>query len=140
MNWKTAVGRRGEDLAAAYLQSIGYRIVGRNVRIGQDEIDIVAEDDMSVAFVEVKSRTATETNLRYGSPVCAVNDTKQQRLIRSANGYIRQYRIQKRVHIDVIEVVFPAVRETDGIPPETLTAEKIRYIRNAVTKKTYKSF
>ena len=60
------LGAFGEELAAAYLCSSGYRIVSRNVEINDDEIDIIAHDpvDDVMAFVEVK----TLADLRYEYP------------------------------------------------------------------------
>ena len=51
------LGRRGERVAAKYLEARGLRIIGRNVRQGSTEIDLVATEGSTVVFVEVKSRT-----------------------------------------------------------------------------------
>ena len=55
-------GRCGEELAAAYLRSIRFRIRERNVRFGRFEIDIVAYDptEKMIVFVEVKTRTVAD--------------------------------------------------------------------------------
>ena len=52
-----SIGRRGERLAARYLRRQGLRIVGRNLRCGRGEIDIVALEGETLVFVEVKSRS-----------------------------------------------------------------------------------
>ena len=54
---KASHGRFGEDAAAQYLTDNGYTIKGRNVRFGRHELDIIAEDDEYIVFVEVKTRT-----------------------------------------------------------------------------------
>jgi putative endonuclease len=48
-------GRRGEELAAEHLRRLGYRILARNARTGEGEIDLVARDGDTIAFIEVKT-------------------------------------------------------------------------------------
>ena len=50
------VGRAGESLAREYLVSIGYEILGFNLRLGRGEIDILARDEDALVVVEVKTR------------------------------------------------------------------------------------
>jgi putative endonuclease len=64
-----ALGDVAEDIAVSYLRSQGYRILERNVRTPEGEIDIVALDGDTVAFIEVKMRSTH----RYGSAVSAVD-------------------------------------------------------------------
>ena len=54
-----AVGRQAEDAAAAYLRRAGLRVVERNVRFREGEIDVVCRDGDRWVFVEVKCRRAT---------------------------------------------------------------------------------
>ena len=60
------VGKRGEEIALSYLRSLGYPIRGCNVRLGRDEIDIIAYDpkDRVIAFVEVKTRSRASADYR----------------------------------------------------------------------------
>lgn len=51
-----AKGREGEDRAAAFLESSGYSVVRRNVRVPGGEIDLVCRDGATIVFVEVKRR------------------------------------------------------------------------------------
>ena len=59
------IGRRGEDVAVAFLEAKGYRILDRNVRWGREEVDIVAfeptprDDGGMIVFIEVKARSGT---------------------------------------------------------------------------------
>ncbi len=53
------VGREGENLARNYLESIGYEILQRNLRLGHGEIDILARDGDVLVVVEVKTRRST---------------------------------------------------------------------------------
>ncbi len=56
---KGSIGKRGEKLALRYLKKKGWRCVGKNIRIGNDELDILAvsSDDKTLAIVEVRSTT-----------------------------------------------------------------------------------
>ena len=74
MHERAQLGRRGEEVAAAFLERQGYTILERNFRLRQGEIDLIAAKDETVAFVEVKTRRT----LDYGLPSEAVTYTKQQ--------------------------------------------------------------
>ena len=80
----TAIGRRGEDAAVAYLERIGMQVVERNWRTGRGEIDIVALDGDQLVLCEVKTRTSA----RRGTPEEAVSAAKQRRLVRLAETYL----------------------------------------------------
>ena len=134
MNYKKQIGARGEELAAEYLVSEGNTITARNLHVSHDEIDIIAENEGYIVFAEVKTRAQTSQNKRYGRPAAAVNYTKSQKLIRSAEEYLRENPTAKQPRIDVIEVYFPAIHEDTPIDISTLRATGIKHIRNAVTK------
>jgi putative endonuclease len=113
-------GRWGEDVAAAFLVSAGYRILGRRVRPDRrDEIDLVVRKDESLVFVEVKTR-ATEA---FGRPLSAVDVAKRKALSRAAVRYLRQLNFPKLYYrFDAIEVVGsegadPVVRHTENAFP-----------------------
>lgn len=102
---RDALGRRGEDVAAAYLRSLGYRILGRRERVLRGDIDIIALDGRTVVFVEVRSRSDTA----HGHPAETVGHVKQRRIAELANAYIRRHRLQdSSVRIDVVAVTFAA--------------------------------
>ena len=97
------LGRRGEDEAAAYLRGLGYRIVGRRERILRGDIDIVALDDRTVVFVEVRARSDTT----HGHPAETVGFVKQRRIAELATAYIHRHRLEDAsVRIDVVAVTF----------------------------------
>ena len=97
-----AKGRRGEDLAAAFLLAQEYRIVTRNWRLKSGEIDIVALDGDTLVFCEVKSRS----NNCYGSGAEAVDCRKQRKIIQTASLYLQRYRLSHVCcRFDVIEVM-----------------------------------
>jgi putative endonuclease len=97
------LGARGEEIAAGYYKEQGYAIIARNYRAASDEIDIIAENDRSVVFVEVKTRSAG--NEGFGRPSLAVNSRKRMCLVRCAQAYIRKNRTSKFHRFDVVEVV-----------------------------------
>ena len=134
MSHRSLLGRRGEELAAGYLEREGYTLVARNVHVSHDEIDIIAEDEKYIVFVEVKARAQTVSNMRYGRPAAAVNNDKKQKLLRAAEEYLRREKPGKQPRIDVIEVYFPAVREGTALDLETLMPLRVKHLRNAVHK------
>lgn len=81
---RTALGRAGEDAAARHLSELGYRILARNLRFRFGELDIVAEENGWVVFVEVKTRTGGG----FGSAAEAVTPAKQRQLVRLAGAYL----------------------------------------------------
>lgn len=78
------LGRRGERLAASYLQHRGWRIVERNWRFHHKEIDLVARRGRVVAFVEVKTRGAGA----LGHPLETITAAKRRDLAIAARGWI----------------------------------------------------
>jgi putative endonuclease len=82
---RRAKGKNAEDIAAAFLESKGMRIVERNFHFGRaGEIDLIAEDGETLVFIEVKSRSST----LYGSPEEAVTPAKRRALRKAAEGYL----------------------------------------------------
>ena len=79
-----AVGTWGEELAAAYLREMGYVVLERDWHSGHRDIDIIAQNNEWLVFVEVKTRSSDELI----SPVLAVNWEKQRNLVRSINHYL----------------------------------------------------
>lgn len=96
------VGRRGETLAAEYLQRHGFTILQRNYRFARAEIDIVAEKDGLLVFVEVK----TARSLRMGDPITWVTERKQRQIALAAQHYLQTHQIVDRdCRFDVVGVV-----------------------------------
>lgn len=75
-------GIKGEERAAAYLQSLGYKVQERNVRFGRDEIDLIAYDptEQMMVFVEVKTRARSST----AYPIETSVDARKRRCLRRA--------------------------------------------------------
>ena len=101
---KDELGKRGEDLAAAYLAQAGFAIVERNWRCPQGEIDIVARDGDETVFVEVKTRSSTA----FGHPLEAITATKLARLRRLAAAWCEAHASAwQHIRIDVLSVIAP---------------------------------
>jgi len=77
-------GQSIEQLAADYLANIGYTILERNYRAGHKEIDIIAREDRTVVFVEVKSTR----QMKFGHPIQRVTRKQQQNILTAARCYI----------------------------------------------------
>ena len=94
-------GRAAEESAARYLEAHGYQVLERNFSCRWGEIDIVARQGETIAFVEVKARR----NDRLGSALEAVTPLKQHRLILTAQEYLQRHGVQETPwRIDVIAV------------------------------------
>jgi putative endonuclease len=100
-------GRRGEELAVAYLKKQGCRIIDRNVNTPFGELDIICRDKSVIVFVEVKTRTSNA----FGRPYEAVGPDKKRRLSRSAQYWLAEKKwMDKPARFDVISVT---VREAE---------------------------
>ena len=98
-----AVGASGEQIAADYLISQGYRILERNFRCRGGEVDIVAKDRQGcIAFIEVKTRRS----LAYGLPQLAVTGRKQHQISKGALAWLSKNRLHDcSARFDVIAVL-----------------------------------
>ena len=97
------LGKLGEDLAVSELERRGYAITARRYRTPCGEIDIVAECDGILVFVEVKARVDAE----FGTAAEAVTRWKQHRLTRMAADYLTRERIVDRAcRFDVVTIMF----------------------------------
>lgn len=94
-------GRRGEDLAAEYLEKHGMMIVTRNFRCPLGEIDIVGRDGKTVVFVEVRSRSSSSR----GFPQESIRQGKQKKLTQLARWYLRKHGLDRQpARFDVIAI------------------------------------
>lgn len=95
------VGRNGECIAEKYLIKNGYKIIEKNFRCKQGEIDIIAKDKNEIVFIEVKTRT----NKKYGNPIDAVTYIKRKHLLKSIEYYIYLKKLENSfIRIDIIEI------------------------------------
>lgn len=104
------LGNRGEQQAARFLKSCGYRILERQAKSKLGEIDIIALDGETIVFVEVKTRSS----MKAGHPAEAVGYQKQQQLTRTALGWLRKRKLlDKPCRFDVVAIIWQ-----DGGAPE----------------------
>lgn len=111
MNARQQFGRAAEEAAAQQLARDGWTLLGRNVRIGRGELDLIARRGGVLAFVEVKARHTAE----YGSPEDAVDGRKRRKVARLAELWlsVRPWALRgvSDVRFDVIAV------DATGDPP-----------------------
>lgn len=112
------IGNYGETVAAKYLKRKGYKIIARNYSCKFGEIDIIAQQDETLVFVEVKTRTST----LYGTPAEAVTYNKKQHIVNTAKYYIMMSKYDGNIRFDVVEVYLVGGK-----------AERIEHIENAIT-------
>ena len=92
-------------MAVRYLRLRGYTVKERNWRSGHAEIDIIAANLSTIAFVEVKTRTYTKETLQTAPPPGnAVKCEKQRLTRRAAKDYLWQHPTKKHPRMDVVEV------------------------------------
>lgn len=113
-NKEAALGERGENLAAKYLRTKGYKILERNFRTAVGEIDIVARLGQILVFVEVKTRAYDDP-----TPEEQVNSEKMHQITKAAKVYLSRFGVtQPPARLDVIAVLWaqgrdPIIRHTE---------------------------
>jgi len=110
------LGKKGEKIAARYLQGVGYEILEKNWRFSRAEIDLIVKDGEVLVFVEVKTRT----NVYYGRPEEFINERKRQLIEDAASQYMVKSGHEWEIRYDVISVLL----KKDG-------AEEIEHFKDA---------
>ena len=110
MNARQRFGRAAEEAAALHLTHSGWRLLGRNVRIGRGELDIVARRGPVLAFVEVKGRRTTTC----GAPEDAVGPRKRRQVARLAELWLAARPWALR---GVTDVRFDVIAVDAGVSP-----------------------
>lgn len=94
-------GKRGETLASDFLVKQGFKVLERNFRCPIGEIDIIAENNHCLHFIEVKTRSSHA----YGRPEESVHEAKQRKLFQLALWYLKKHRRSEGpLSFDVIAV------------------------------------
>ena len=96
-----SLGRRGEKIARRHLEGLGYKILQANYRARVGEIDLVAEDDGTLVFVEVRAKSGPA----FGSAAESVNARTRSKLALVAQTYLAQHGAENRDwRIDVVAI------------------------------------
>ncbi|MDQ3405491.1 MAG: YraN family protein [Actinomycetota bacterium] len=99
-----ALGARGEDVAADYLESVGLCVLDRNWRCRHGELDLIATDRSRLVVCEVKTRTDTA----FGTPAEAVGGAKALRVRRLAERWRRDHGVRPcEIRFDIVSVLWP---------------------------------
>lgn len=116
-NQSHQLGRLAEQAAEQYLARHGLKLVQRNFRGKQGEIDLIMDDGKVLVFIEVRHRRSS----RFGSAVESINPRKQAKLIKTAELYISAVggASQRQCRFDTIDF--------DG----EITDNNLRWIKNA---------
>jgi putative endonuclease len=101
MSENKELGRKGEELTCAYLQKKGFEILQRNFIHDRAEVDIVAEKEGMIVFVEVKTRMSAYLT----DPAQLVSLKKQKQIIKAADAWIKKLRPNDPARFDVVIVV-----------------------------------
>ena len=111
-----------------YLKENGYQIIARNYRSMYGEIDVIAQKDSTIAFVEVKTRQL-DPKIR---PCLDVTKAKQRKIMRTAYMYLQENHLKAYVRFDISEVYL--IHNTKAL-------HHIHYIKNAFSRENaYESF
>ena len=112
MTSRQRLGDFGERVAKAHLEAKGYRILATNFRVREGEVDIVAELEEIVAFVEVKTRRGDA----MGSAVESIDRRKAQRLLLAAQAFAQQRpELPPGRRIDLIAIDLDASGRVDSL-------------------------
>lgn len=96
------LGKMGEIAAAKYLNKNGYKLLARNYRCALGEIDLIAQLNNTIVFIEVKTRRS----LNYGYPEESITLTKQNKIRKVANYYLKDNKIfNMNCRFDVVTVL-----------------------------------
>lgn len=102
------LGRKGEALAARFLEKEGCFILEKNWRHGKAEVDLIVMDAGELVLVEIKTRSTDY----FGSPEESVTRNKQKLLCEAANAYLELNDLDCEIRFDIISVISNKGEET----------------------------
>ena len=106
------LGDRGERTAVRFLKQQGYSILARQYRTDLGEIDIIALDGKTIAFIEVKTRKSNSK----GEPFEAVTQQKQAQLTRLAGSFLKKHQLlHQPARFDIISILWLSEKSTPDI-------------------------
>ena len=97
----TQKGTQGEEIAVAYLLKNGYQILARNWRHQHLEVDVIASINNTLVIVEVKLRNSSY----FGNPEVFVTKSKQKKVIKAADFYIKENNINWETRFDIVSII-----------------------------------
>lgn len=104
------LGERGEALAWNFLRKRGYAILEKNYRIRLGEIDIIAQKEGAIVFIEVKTRR----NHAFGSPEEAIDHRKRLKLARVSQAYLQTKKWEEKpARFDILSLTWDGVGEPE---------------------------
>lgn len=105
---RLALGKLGEDLAFKKIKRLGYKRIVRNYRCPLGEVDLIARDDETLVFIEIKTRKGSKS---AGRAKEAVDERKKRQLSRVALAYMKSHEcIETKARFDVVAVSFEGDR------------------------------
>lgn len=96
------LGKKGEEIAVAYLKKEGYKIMARNWFYDHKELDIIAQQGDEIVIVEVKTREGDY----FEEPWEAVSTKKIRNLVGVADAWLNQKEIDLETRFDIISIIF----------------------------------
>jgi putative endonuclease len=109
--WNQQIGKKGESLAARYLEQQGVEILDQNYRTEYGEIDLIGLDQGEIVFFEVKTRT-TE---KFGVPELAITPKKLERMAQCAEIYMQENGLDLNMRMDIIAILMQVKKTTPTI-------------------------
>ena len=94
------LGKLGEEMAVAFLEKAGYKILDTNWTFQKAEVDIIAQKENILAIVEVKTRSSID----FGLPQDFVKSKKIQLLVKAVNEYVIKNDLEVEVRFDIIAI------------------------------------
>ncbi len=112
------LGNRYEQQAEKYLINQGYQILARNIHLGRKEIDLIAQKDKTIVFVEVKGARSTS----FGHPSERVDRRKRKNLTEAAEQFINEQKLDGfDYRFDLITILGSELEHyPDAFPSEEL--------------------
>lgn len=103
MSTHIITGKSGETLAQKYLRALGYYIEGTNVRLGHDELDLIAYDKCAktLVFIEVKTRSRIHDDY---SPLLGMTHDKKKHIQRAARKWIAEKNYEGAYRMDILSI------------------------------------
>lgn len=104
LNFKKLVGNKGESIAEDYLKRKGYKIIRKNYRCRFGEVDIIARDNDTIVFIEVR----TKQNDNFGSPQDSITPAKIEKISKTSLSFIQEKKLTGfSYRFDFIAITFP---------------------------------